>query len=94
MQGFDQCKCILLNNKSMTSYREGNTSPLYTEHHEVMEQLVMNETMFRMVSELLLLSALMFGSTESVLVNERYDGAQDHNQKDRWGSGGHLWEER
>ena len=54
----------------------------------------MVETMLRMVSEVFLLSLLMFISTASVSVDERYDGTPDHNQKDRWGSGGHLWDER
>ena len=89
-----KCKCVLLKNKSMSSYREGNELPLHKEHHEVMEQLVMAVTLLRMVLEVLLLSLLMFPSTASVLINERNDGAQDRNQKDRWGSGGHLWEER
>ena len=78
---FDHCKGVLLNNKRMNSYREGNVSPLLKEHQEVMEQLMMAVTVFRMVSELLLLSLLMFGLTDSVLFKERYDGAQDHDQR-------------
>ena len=89
---FDHCKGVLLNNKRMNSYREGNVSPLHKEHQEVMEQLVMPVTVFRMVSEVLLLSLLMFGSIASVLINERYGGAQDHDQRARWGSGGPLWD--
>ena len=90
---FDHCKGVLLNNNSMTSYRNRNASPLHKEHHKVTEQLVMAVIMSRMVSEVLLLSLLMFGSTASALVNERYDGAQDHDQRARWESWGPLWEE-
>ena len=54
----------------MTSYRDRNTSPLHKEHHEVTEQLVVAVIMTRMVSEVLLLSLLMFGSAASVLVDE------------------------
>ena len=43
----------------------------------------MDVTMFRMVSEVLHLSLLMFRSTESVLVNERYNGVRDQYQRDR-----------
>ena len=92
MHVFDHCKGVLLNNNSMTSYRYRNALPLHKEHHEVTEQLVMAVTVFRMVSELLLLSLLMFRSTASALVNERYDGAQDHDQRARWESWGSLWE--
>ena len=91
---FDHCKGVLLNNKSMNSYRDGHASTLHKEHHEVMEQLVMAVTVFRMVSELLFLSLMMFRSTASVLVNERYDGAQEQQQRDRWGSLLPLWAER
>ena len=85
-----KCKCVLLNNNSVTSYKDRNASPLHKEHHEVTEQLVMAVIMSRMVSEVLLLSLLMFGSTASVLINERYGGAQDHDQRARWESGGPL----
>ena len=77
----------------MTSYREGNESPLLKEHHEVMESLVMDVTRLGMVSEMLLLSLLMFRKTTSVLVNEQCNGAQEHDPKERWRSGGPLWEE-
>ena len=50
----------------------------------------MDETMFRMVSEMLLLSLLMMGSTASVLVDEWYSGARDLHQRGRWGLGSHL----
>ena len=53
----------------------------------------MDETMFRMVSEMLLLSLLMFRTTASVMVNEQCNGAQEHDQKERWRSGGPLWAE-
>ena len=54
----------------------------------------MDVTIVRMVSEVLLLSLLMFMSTASVLVNERYDGAQEQQQRDGWGSLPPLWAER
>ena len=47
----------------------------------------------RVASEVLHLSLLMRGLTMSVLVNERYDGAQDHNERDIWGPLRHLWAE-
>ena len=90
MHVFDHCKGVLLNNNSMSSYRDRNASPLHKEHHKVTEQLVMAVIMSRMVSEVLLLKLLMFRSTMSVLVNERYSGAQDQHQRDRWGSLRHL----
>ena len=42
----------------------------------------MDVTIFRMVSEVLLLSLLMFMWTVSVLVNERYDGAHDQHPRE------------
>ena len=63
---------------------------MHNEHHQVMEQPLMDETMFRMVSEMLLLSLLMMGSTASVLVDEWYSGARDLRQRGRWGLGSHL----
>ena len=69
----------------MSSYRERHASTLHKEHHVVMEQLVVAMTGWRMVSEVLLLSLLMFMSAASVLVNERYNGTSHYNQMDRWG---------
>ena len=64
------------------------------EHHVVMELLVVAMTGWRMVSEVLLLSLLMFVSTASISVNERYNSTSHHNQMDRWGLGCHLCDER
>ena len=74
----------------MASYREAHETPLHKEHPEVMEQLVMVTTLHRMVSEVLFLSLLMFESIMSVLSNERYNGAQEYDHRERWGSGSHL----
>ena len=55
---------------------------LNKERHEAVELQVVDMTMSRVDSEVLLLSFLMMGLTVSVLVNKRYDGARDQTAKD------------
>ena len=59
---------------------------LYKACHEAVEPQVVDMTMSRVASELVLLSFLKIGSTAVVLVGERYDGTRDQRERDRWGS--------
>ena len=54
---------------------------LNKERHEAVELQVVDMTMSRVDSEVLLLSFLMMGLTVSVLVNKRYDSVQDQTEK-------------
>ena len=67
---------------------------MHKEHQETVDQQVVGVTRSGVASEVLLLSFLMMGLTVSVLVRERYDGALDQRQRDRWGSLLPLWAER
>ena len=68
--------------KSMTSYREKERTQSGKERHEAVALQVVDMTMSRVDSEVLLLSFLMMGLTVSVLVNKRYDYAQGQTAKD------------
>ena len=58
---------------------------LYKACHEAVEPQVVDMTMSRVDSEVLLLSFLMMGLTVSVLVNKRYDCAQGQTAKGQLG---------
>ena len=58
---------------------------LYKACHEAVEPQVVDMTMSRVASEVLLLSFSMIGSTASVLINERYDDTRDQREGERWG---------
>ena len=56
---------------------------VYKACHEAVEPQVVDMTMSRVASEVLLLSFLMIRSTASVLVSERYDDTLDQRKRDR-----------
>ena len=56
---------------------------MYKACHEAVEPQVVDMTMSRVASEVLLLSFLMTSLATSSLIDERYDGALDQWQRDR-----------